>query len=147
MYWLAVIQIASGLLIYQFAQKSVPKTINPLGFVAISYAIGFIICAAGAFVSRGGGTGALGHPFVNLGRIAWLCAVGVGVGAALIEVGYFLGYQSGWAVSELPVVVMVVTSVCLLAIGALFLGEPISLFKVAGVAFCGLGLYFLLKSK
>jgi hypothetical protein len=148
MFWFSFAQIVVGLLIYQAAQKSVSKGVNPFGFIALAYGFGFLLCAAAALISRHWGARAPGQSLLAIGRPEWgtvLCALGLGVGATLIEIGYFLGYRSGWAISELPIFVMVATSVGLAAIGAVWFQEGFTVSRAIGLACCGAGLFLVLR--
>ena len=150
MYWLALGQIVGGLLLYQVSQKVVPKTSNPFWFVALSYGIGMAICLFLAMViprawSHGGGPGASSTPTATFDGKLLVCSLGMGLGATLIEIGYFLGYRNGWAISELPVFVMVSAAICLAVIGAVWFREEISMPRVIGLASCCGGLYLMLR--
>ena len=150
MYWLSLIQIVGGLLIYQAAQKVVPKSSNPFWFIALSYGIGMTLCLVLALTLPGsapddGSVGVSTMPALHLDPRMLLCALGLGLGATLIEIGYFWGYRSGWAISELPVVVMIVASVCLTVIGVLWFREELSLLRTLGLALCGVGLFLVLR--
>lgn len=150
MYWLALVQIVGGLLIYQVSQKVVPKTSNPFWFVAVSYGMGMAMCLALALVmprfsSGNHGTATPASAIVSFDRKLLMCAFGLGLGATLIEIGYFLGYRNGWAISELPVLVMVSTSICLAVIGAAWFREDLSISRVIGLVSCCIGIYLVLR--
>lgn len=144
-YWLSFAQIVIGLVIYQTGQKAVPKNISSFEFVSLSYGIGFVLCAAIALgfrffqAAERVPEGSIINP-----QVLW-CALSVGVGATLIEIGYFLGYRSGWALSSLPVFVMIVGTIGLATIGSLWFEESLPWSKIAGLFLCGVGLFLVLR--
>ena len=145
MYWLSFAQIVIGLVIYQTGQKAVSKSISSFEFIAMSYGVGFILCAAIALGFR------LFQPVERLPEASitssqvLLCALIVGVGATMIEIGYFLGYRSGWTLSELPVLVMIAGTVGLATIGSIWFQESLSGSRIFGLLLCGIGLFLVLK--
>lgn len=146
MYWLSFAQIVLGLVIYQTGQKAVSKSVSSFEFIAVSYGVGFVLCAAIALGGRLLQTAErLPEASVVNQQVLW-CALGVGVGATLIEIGYFLGYRSGWTLSSLPVLVMIAGTLGLAMIGSIWFQESLSGSKIAGLFLCGLGLFLVLRT-
>jgi drug/metabolite transporter (DMT)-like permease len=147
MYWIALVQIVSGLVIYQASQKSVGKDINPFIFVAVSYGLGMLLCIGLAIVLRvmnksDQGAMSSGAAFYFTDSRTIFYASGLALGATLIELGYFMGYRHGWGVTELPLAVTIATSVCLTLIGTIFFREPVPIQKIIGIglSLCGIAL-------
>jgi multidrug transporter EmrE-like cation transporter len=78
----------------------------------------------------------------SLRQLNWAVA-GIGVGAALIEVGFLLVYRSGWPLSIASVIVNVAAAIILVPAGLSMFEERLSLSKVLGGALCLLGLVLI----
>jgi drug/metabolite transporter (DMT)-like permease len=130
--------VAGGVL-YHVGQKSVPRTVSPFAAIIIAYAIGIALCAiAMAFDSDGGSL------LNSIKESNWAVAT-LGVGAAIIEVGFLLAYRAGWNISEASVAMSISVALILIPVGLIAFREHLSLRSVAGVAFCLLGLYLISK--
>lgn len=141
MYWLSYFMIVVGLLVYQIAQKTVPKGSNPFWYVALAYLVGMVLCVALAkFLPKPEGA-----PVPLTDRRLLVSAAVLGVGATLIEVGYFFGYRSSWALGELPLYVMVTTSACLAVAGVAFFDEAVTPTRLAGMGLAAFGLFLMMK--
>ena len=62
-----------------------------------------------------------------------------------IEAGNVYAYRAGWSVNTLPVVQAACVAVLLLVLGFLLYHEAITANKLAGLALCLVGLFFLNK--
>jgi uncharacterized membrane protein len=83
----------------------------------------------------------LGGSF-SLRNLNWSVA-GIGLGAALIEVGFLLSYRAGWPLNLTSVIVNVTAAVILLPISFALFGERLSTPKVLGAALCLAGLVLI----
>jgi hypothetical protein len=136
--WLAgplLLTIGGGVL-YHFAAKSIPKTLNPSLVLVIVYATALAASLA-AYVVLPAST--------NVGQARpWHPAVlGVGIGAFMIELGYVLAYRTGWPVSTTSVLTAGMVAVLLLPIGMGLFSERLSILNALGLALCLTGLVLL----
>lgn len=126
-----------GGVIYHVAQKTMPKQVDPFAAIILAYGVG-IGCCAVAWVLMPSG-----RSWLDSWRASTAAVVMLGVGAALIEIGFLLAYRWGWNISSTSVVVAVTVALILLPIGLWQFREPISWQNAAGIAFCLAGLYLL----
>jgi uncharacterized membrane protein len=130
--------IAGGVL-YQFGQKSVPRQANPFATIIIAYAVGIVCCLIAlrwnAMPWRAAFAPASWH---------WTMAA-IGLGAALIEIGFLLVYRAGWNLGEASVMVSISVALWLVPVGLVFFRERLSWTNALGIAFCLLGLLLLTR--
>lgn len=160
MYWLSFSQVVIGIVIYQLAQKTVPKDLNPFLFVAIAYLLGAFACIVIYVASKHSGLLSVetvpellqsSHSeseshLGNLRRMLKPAAV-LALGATLIELGYFLAYKHGWQIQSLPTIVLIAVSITLTLVGLVWFNETLTVLKTLGLSFCIGGLYLLLLSQ
>src|SRR5690348_15263458 len=79
-----------GMLLYQVSQKSMPKEINPFHATALAYLIGIVLCSVLGF------TYTADRSISSSLKLANWAVIGMGIGAAAIEVGFMLAYRMGW---------------------------------------------------
>jgi hypothetical protein len=101
-YYLTPILIVAGLIIYQISQRSTDQNANPFVVVIMAYLIGIAACIGGYFLFPRQDT-----EMVPMMRTVVWSALGIGLGAAAIEIGFMLAYRAGWNLSLLPVSVNV----------------------------------------
>jgi drug/metabolite transporter (DMT)-like permease len=142
-YYFPPILIVFGLVIYQISQKSTDQTANPFMVVILAYIIGIAICLGGYFLIPSSSDGPI---LPMLKTVAW-SAIGIGAGAAAIEVGFMLAYRAGWNVSLLPISVNVISAALLIMIGLIVFKESISLEKIAGIVLCIAGFVLITLRK
>lgn len=124
---------------YQIFAKSVPKQIDPIASLTVTYLVGAICSAIMFFVMNRGGNLIAEYKKLNFAPLLLgLCIVG-------LEAGYIYAYKNGWSVSTAPLVQSAFLSVALIFVGALLYKESITATKVIGVAICLVGLYFINK--
>lgn len=128
-----------GGVLYHVSQKSVPRTVSPFSAIIIAYAIGIGICAIGLAVDPAESS------FLDSIKHSNWSVIGLGVGAAVIEIGFLLAYRAGWNISQASVVMSISVALILIPVGLIAFKEHLSLRSVAGVAFCLLGLYLISK--
>lgn len=140
-YFFPPLVILVGLILYQVSQKSVDKEANPFLVVIVAYVIGIVACLIGYFALPKSV-----EPESLVKNLGWP-AIGIGLGAAAIEVGFVLAYRAGWNVSILPLSVNVVSALALIVIGLYAFRESLSIEKVIGICLCigGLALITLRK--
>jgi len=141
-YFLAPILIVAGLVVYQLAQKSTDQGANPFVVVIMAYLMGIAACVAGYFLFPRQDTELM--PMMK--TVSW-SALGIGLGAAAIEIGFMLAYRAGWNVSLLPISVNVISAAVLIVIGLIAFKESLSLEKVAGLVLCIAGFILITLRK
>lgn len=134
-YFFPPILIVVGMIVYQVSQKSTDQNANPFVVVIMAYLIGILACIGGYFLIPKQDAALL--PMVK--TIVW-SALGIGLGAAAIEVGFMLAYRAGWNVNILPISVTVFGAVLLVPIGIFAFRETLSIEKIIGILLCVGGL-------
>lgn len=126
-------------ILYQLCAKSVPQTLDPFASLTISYSLGavasFVLFVT---VNRGGAF------LKELSGINWASIV-LGLTVVCMETGYIYAYRCGWEIGKASTIQSAVLSVALLAVGAVFFHEHITVRKAIGILICLSGLYILNK--
>jgi drug/metabolite transporter (DMT)-like permease len=130
----------TGQVLYHITQKLVAPGVHPIVSVLTFYATAALLCLPLFFVFPM--TGTLPQ---ELAKMNW-AIVGVACAIVLIEVGFLLLYRLGGELSTSFVVSSAVTSVAVMIVGVYFFKEQVSLLKVAGIAFCALGIGLITKA-
>jgi len=138
-FYLPFVITVGGMLLYQVSQKSMPKQINPFHATALAYLIGIIVCTILGFTYTNN------RSIGNSVKIANWAVIGMGIGAAAIEVGFMLAYRMGWRLSITAISTNVTATVILIPIGLLVFREHLSLRNLVGVGFCLLGLFLVVR--
>jgi multidrug transporter EmrE-like cation transporter len=143
----AVLLAVGGGVLYHVAAKSIPKELAPAPVLVVAYATALAISGVahlwlsyGGAVSNGVSGAASGAASLRLFHPAVL---GLGVGAALIELGYVLMYRAAWPVSTASQVVNGMVVVLLVLVGLALFGERLSSIRVAGLLLCLGGVWLL----
>jgi drug/metabolite transporter (DMT)-like permease len=137
-YYLTPILIVVGLVVYQISQKSTDENANPFVVVIMAYLIGIAACVVAYFLFPRQEPELM--PMMK--TVVW-SAIGIGLGAAAIEIGFMLAYRAGWNLSLLPVSVNVCGAVLLILIGLIAFRESLSMEKLIGVLMCIGGLVLI----
>ncbi|MGH9348331.1 MAG: hypothetical protein ACRD26_13820 [Vicinamibacterales bacterium] len=137
--WLlaSLLLAVGGGVLYHVCAKSVPKDLAPGHILVVAYATALAVSAlahlAVPSAPAGGVTSRLLHPAV----------LGLGVGAAMIELGYVLTYRAAWPVSTASVVVNGMVAALLVPVGLAVFGERLSWPRIAGIVLCLGGVWLL----
>lgn len=123
--------------VYQICAKAVPGGMSPFVSLFITYLVGAAASLA-AFLALGRQANLL----EELRKANWAPFV-LGVVIVGLEVGFIYAYRLGWEVSVASVVQSSFLALALLVVGRVLYGETLSLSKIAGVAICLVGLYFI----
>ena len=105
-----LLTIGSGVL-YHLALRGGGGGANPWAFLTLAYAVAFALSAA-AWGASGGGLPAIDRRVVACGALLGAAAIG-------IELGYYLGYRSGWAIGSASLVNAGCIAALLALIGAM----------------------------
>jgi drug/metabolite transporter (DMT)-like permease len=141
-YFFPPILIVLGLVIYQVSQKSTDQNANPFVVVIMAYLIGIAACIVGYFLIP-----RQDDALVPMMRTVVWSALGIGLGAAAIEIGFMVAYRAGWNLSLLPVAVNVCGAVLLILIGLIAFRESLSTEKIIGILLCIGGLILITLRK
>lgn len=125
--------------VYQICCKSVPGEMDPLASLTVTYTVAALFSAVLFKVLRRSGS-----LIAEYGKVNWAPFV-LGLVIVGLEVGFIYAYKAGWPVSTASVVQSSFLAVALLVVGLLLYKETITVTKVAGLAICLVGLYFLNK--
>ncbi len=123
--------------VYHICAKSVPENMNPFASLTVTYLVAAAASALAFFVSKPGGSLPQEYRSLNWAPVA------LGVVIIGLEVGFIFAYKAGWKVSTASVVQSSFLAVVLMIVGALAYREAITLRKIAGMAICLVGLYFI----
>lgn len=136
MIWPIVLVVLSNI-IYQVCAKSVPKEMNTMASMTITYLVG-AVCSAVVFFLTSRENNLL-QEFKKLNFAPFL----LGVSVVGLEVGFIYAYKNGWAVSTASIVQSAFLSVALIFVGAILYHEIITVNKIIGIGICLVGLYFI----
>ncbi len=136
MIWPIVLVVLSNI-IYQVCAKSVPKEMNTMAMMTITYLVG-AACSAIVFFLTNKDSSLL-QEFRKLNFAPFL----LGISIVGLEVGFIYAYKNGWAVSTASIVQSAFLSVALIFVGALLYHETITASKIIGIVICLIGLYFI----
>lgn len=136
--WPIALVVVSNIL-YQICAKSVPREMDAMASMTVTYLVGAACSAVMFFLMHPGGS--LLREYARLNAAPFL----LGVSVVGLEVGFIYAYKAGWPVSTASIVQSAFLSVALLFVGALLYREALTPSKVLGAAICLVGLYFLNK--
>lgn len=137
--WPVALIVISNI-IYQICAKSIPKDMDAMASMTVTYLVGAVCSAIMFYVMQQNGS--LLHEYSKLNAAPAL----LGVSVVGLEVGFIYAYKVGWPVSTLSIVQSAFLSLALIFLGALLYREAITANKVIGVIICLLGLYFINRS-
>ena len=123
--------------VYQIASKSTPSDVNVFASLTLTYLIGAAVSLLAFFFSSGGET-----LFSALKNADWTALL-LGLAIVGLEGGSIFMYKAGWAVNSGYVVKAIIIAVALVFVGELLYREPVTPSKIAGIALCMAGLYFI----
>jgi uncharacterized membrane protein len=138
-FYLPLALAVGGNLLYHLAQKSMPKAANPVFIITIAYIVGIIACVLYSFVYPNE------RSFMDTLRESNWAVYAMGLGAAVIEVGFLLAYRAGWNISTAAVVCSTAVTLMLIPIGVLAFREHLSVRNVVGLVLCMVGLVLVAK--
>ena len=134
--WPIALVVLSNI-VYQICAKSVPKGMDAMASMTITYLMGAACSALLFFVTNRGGNLLQEYGKMNLAPVL------LGLSVVGLEVGFLYAYKVGWPVSTASTVQSAFLAVALVAVGALLYHEAVTPSKLGGVALCLVGLYFL----
>ncbi len=136
--WPIALVVVSNIL-YQLCAKSVPKDMDTMASMTVTYTVGAICSAIIYFVINRNGNLLGEYAKMNIAPAL------LGVSVVGLEVGFIYAYKAGWPVSAASIVQSAFLAVALILVGGLVYKEPITFNKIFGAAVCLVGLYFINK--
>ncbi len=136
--WPIALVVASNIL-YQICAKSVPKEMDAMASMTVTYLVGAACSAVMFFVVNRDGS--LLREYAKLNAAPFL----LGISVVGLEVGFIYAYKAGWPVSTASIVQSAFLSLALIFVGALLYQEAVTPSKLMGVVICLIGLYFINK--
>ena len=136
-FWPLILVVASNS-VYHICAKSLPESVDPLASLTVTYLIGSIFSGILYFVTNRGGANLL-HEYSQMNWAPYL----LGLAVVGLEAGSMHAYKAGWPVSTASIVQSAFLAVALIFLGALLYREAVTVNKLAGVAICLVGLWFL----
>ena len=136
--WPIALVILSNI-IYQICAKSIPRNMDIMASMTITYLVG-AVCSAIMFFSLNKNASLL----QEYGKMN-IAPVLLGISVVGLEVGFIYAYKVGWPVSTASIVQSSFLALALIFVGALLYHEAITLNKIVGIMICLLGLYFINK--
>lgn len=123
--------------IYQICAKGVPKDMDAMASMTITYLVGAACSAVMFFLMNRHGNLLQEYTKMNIAPVF------LGLSVVGLEVGFIYAYKNGWTVSTVSIVQNAFLSIALLLVGAWLYHETLSVNKVIGVVLCLVGLLFL----
>ena len=136
--WPIALVVVSNIL-YQICAKSVPREMDAMASLTVTYLVGAVCSAVMFFVLNPGGSLLREYGKLNMAPML------LGISVVGLEAGFIYAYKAGWPVSTASIVQSAFLSLALLVVGALLYQEAVTPSKVLGVVICLVGLYFLSK--
>lgn len=122
MLWPILIVVGSNT-VYNIIAKSTPSDVNPFVSLAVTYAVAALSCIAAFFATASNKN--IVTELTKTNFTAWA----LGIAIIGLEVGYIFVYRAGWKISTASLTANISLAVILLAVGALFYKEIISVSK------------------
>ena len=125
--------------IYNISAKSTPTDVNSFASLAISYAIGMVLCLVMFFI-----TSENKNFIAELSKTNWT-ALALGVAIVALEFGYVCLYRAGWNISVGTLVANISLACVLLVVGILLYKETVSMKQIIGMVISAVGLFLIVK--
>jgi drug/metabolite transporter (DMT)-like permease len=135
--YIPILLIVAGGLIYQLSQKAIRHEVNVYFAICAAYLAGIVLCLITQYFYPAD------EPFWQSAKKMNWAIIGVGLGAALVEVGFLIAYRAGWKISATSMLVNMLMSVALVPIGVFFFRDKISKWNALGIAFYFAGLILI----
>lgn len=134
--WPIALVVVSNVL-YQICAKSVPKEMDAMASMTVTYLVGAAASAVMFFAMNRGG-----NLFQEYGKMN-AAPVLLGISVVGLEVGFICAYKAGWPVSTASIVQSAFLALALIPVGAVLYREAVTPGKVLGAVICLIGLYFI----
>ena len=134
--WPIALVILSNTL-YQVCSKSVPREMNPLASLTVTYLISAVVSGVLYY--------ALNRNANLLREIKLTNWASIVLGIVIIglEVGFIYAYRAGWQISKAQIVSSAMLAVVLIFVGYLLYHEALTWNKILGIIVCLAGLVLI----
>lgn len=133
-YLVSPLIIVCSVILYHFAQKSIPNDASPWVILSSAYCMAFALCVTLLIATSEIRKSAELFKTQNL-----LLAILLAIAAVGVEFGYLYAYRAGWKISTLAITTGPFVNIALLLIGVLWFKEKLSLTNLIGMMFCIIG--------
>lgn len=134
----AVTTCVIGQVLYHVLIRGLDAAASPYLVIGVAYFVGLVImCGAGVVDSE--------RQNLHLDQGTVWRAAGIGVGIALVELGYVFAYRFGLPLSIGPVTVLAITTVALIPIAVLAFSDGLRPQVLLGVVVTVAGLWLIAK--
>jgi drug/metabolite transporter (DMT)-like permease len=133
-YYFPIVILVVTNVLYHVSQKGMPEKANPAAALTIAYA--FALLASLLLFVVFPPTDGWRETFLTPG---WRAA-SLGIAAAGIEVGFLMAYRAGWPIGSTALFANVSLTLVLIPIGALWIGETITVWNALGIVLAIVGL-------
>ena len=133
--WLTIAIVAT--VGYHLVLKVTPAAVNPFLSLAATYAI--VTLAFVAIYATLPGTASLRE---SLQLLNWT-AIGLAVAIVFLDLGFLMLYRAGYNVSLGQLVTQSAAALLLLLVGVAFFRDKLSLWNIAGIVLCVVGLWLI----
>jgi drug/metabolite transporter (DMT)-like permease len=138
-YYFPVALIVVANTLYQICAKSVPRQLNPMISIVVTYVIGATFALVLFFLT---------DPAKDIGAqlkvVNWAPIV-LGFLIVGLEFGFIMLYRVGWNINLGSLVCNIALAVILIAVGYFLYKEHLTLSQLTGIALCIAGLVFINK--
>lgn len=134
-----IILVVTCNVFYQIFAKGVPKNMDTMASMTITYLTAALCSAIMYFVMNKGGN--LFHEYHKLNISVFL----LGVSVVGLEAGFIYAYRAGWPVSTAQTVQSAFLALALIFVGGLVYHEEVTPNKIIGIIICLVGLYVINK--
>lgn len=128
MYYLSMGLVILSSIFYHVSQKAIPKTLNPLISMSITYATALLVTLMLVVLMPAEKSSFT----VQLRTINWATYV-LGFAIVGLELGFLLVYRTGWNISVAAILATVIVTVLMIPVGVLLFKEPFSGTKALGI--------------
>ncbi len=136
MWWPIVLLVLSNVF-YHICSKQMPAGLHPLAATSLTYLVGAVFAFVLYLIIN-----PKGSFFGEFRQVNWAPFV---LAAAIVglEAGAMYMYRVGWDISVGQLVMSSILAIVLIFVGLIAFHEQISASKLAGIAICLVGLYFI----
>lgn len=136
--WPMILVVLSNVF-YHISSKSTPEKANPLFSLIVTYIVGAVVSAALYF-----SISTEKNIVTEFHKLNWTSFI-LGFSVVGLEVGNIYMYRAGWNISVGSLITNIALAIILLFVGILLYKDQISLYKVAGIILCLIGLVLINK--
>lgn len=138
MYLLSMLLVIASSIFYHVFQHAIPKDLNPLLSMAVTYAVALVLTLSLLLVFPAEKHG-VWNQLTSIQWPTWL----LGVSIVGLELGFLLAYRSGWNISVAALLATAAVTLILVPAGIYFYKDSFDIVKALGVALSMLGIFLI----